>query len=198
MSKSGDRKKRFSAGRRVLVGFGRLPATVLSVADSPSVLGEFAHEVKWEGTGEIRKVLGCDIHPLPGLDEDLPRSGAGSSVQVSLHNSTVGNLNLGSQVGTITTVLSSISAPDSAAFTDALRLLTNALVADPGMQEGDKREVLEALTTLAEEGAKKPEERKMSVVKAVTLWLPQGLAAANNLLTLWEKVGPVVKAHLGL
>jgi pyrimidine deaminase RibD-like protein len=64
-------KKRFSIGRRVLVGMGMLPGTVKSVADVPSVMGEFVHEVLLDGKTETRKVVGCDIHPIPDLDVDL-------------------------------------------------------------------------------------------------------------------------------
>jgi pyrimidine deaminase RibD-like protein len=64
-------KKRFSIGRRVLVGMGMLPGTVNYVADVPSAMGEFVHEVLLDGKTETQKVVGCDIHPIPGLDEDL-------------------------------------------------------------------------------------------------------------------------------
>src|SRR5260370_6866140 len=64
-------KKRFSPGRRVLVGMGMLPGTVKSVDDVPSVMGEFVHEVLLDGKTETRKIVGCDIHPIPNLDADL-------------------------------------------------------------------------------------------------------------------------------
>jgi pyrimidine deaminase RibD-like protein len=64
-------KKRFSIGRRVLVGMGMLPGTVKSVADVPSVMGEFVHEVLLDGKTETRKVVGCEIYPIPDLDADL-------------------------------------------------------------------------------------------------------------------------------
>ena len=64
-------KKRFSVGRRVLVGMGMLPGTVKSVADVPTVMAEFVHEVLLDGHEEARKVLGCEIYPVPDLDADL-------------------------------------------------------------------------------------------------------------------------------
>jgi hypothetical protein len=52
------RKKRFSVGRRVLVGMGMRPATVQAVDDAPSMMGEFAHEVLIDGEPQSRRVLG--------------------------------------------------------------------------------------------------------------------------------------------
>jgi hypothetical protein len=64
-------KKRFSIGRRVLVGMGMLPGTVKSVTDMPSVMGEFVHEVLLDGKTETRKDVGCEIYPIPDVDADL-------------------------------------------------------------------------------------------------------------------------------
>src|ERR1700674_5537182 len=66
-------KKRFSPERRVLVGMGMRPGTVKSVADVPSILGEFVHEVLMDENQETLRVLGCEIYPIPDLDADLPR-----------------------------------------------------------------------------------------------------------------------------
>src|SRR5258708_26729639 len=103
-------KKRFSPGRRVLVGMGMLPGTVKSVDDVPSVMGEFVHEVLLDGKTETLKVVGCDIHPIPVLDSDLPGT---NPPTIHIQNSNVANLNLGSQVGTINAALHSISGGDS-------------------------------------------------------------------------------------
>jgi len=96
------RKQRFSPGRRVMVGMGMKVGTVKTVADHPSVLGEFVHEVLVDGENEPRRVVGCDLQPLPGLDEDLHK---GSLTSIHLENSSIFNLNLGTQVGTINAVV---------------------------------------------------------------------------------------------
>jgi hypothetical protein len=64
-------KKRYSVGRRVLVGMGMLPVTIKSVAEVPSVMGEYVHEVLVDGRKEVQRVLGCEIHRIPDFDEDL-------------------------------------------------------------------------------------------------------------------------------
>jgi hypothetical protein len=71
-------KNRFSIGGRVLVGLGMQPATVQSVADAPSTLGEYAHEVLVDGEQGMRRVLGCDLKPVPdGESPYTPRQTRG-------------------------------------------------------------------------------------------------------------------------
>jgi hypothetical protein len=67
-------KQRFSPGRRVLVGIGMRPGTVKSVAEVPTVMGEFVHDVLMDGEQIAQPVVGCDIHPVPVLDADLRRA----------------------------------------------------------------------------------------------------------------------------
>src|SRR5260370_24532919 len=96
-------KKRFSIGSRVLVGMANRPGTVQSVADTPSVMGEFVHEVLLDAHPDLpQRVVGCDMRRLPPLDADL----RGTNQQtIHIQNSNVANLNLGSQVGTINAAL---------------------------------------------------------------------------------------------
>jgi hypothetical protein len=56
-------KKRFAVGTRVLVGIAQKPGTIISLADQPSVMGEYVHEVRTEH-GE-QKALGCDLELVP-------------------------------------------------------------------------------------------------------------------------------------
>jgi hypothetical protein len=64
-------KRRFSPGRRVLVGIQSRPGKIASVDDQPSVMGEFRHVVAMDADGQVKEVLGCDLQAFPELDEDL-------------------------------------------------------------------------------------------------------------------------------
>lgn len=64
-------KRRFSPGRRVLVGLQSRPGKVVTVDDQPTVMGEFRHVVAMDADGQVKEVLGCDLQAFPGLDEDL-------------------------------------------------------------------------------------------------------------------------------
>ena len=173
------------------------PATVQSVAEAPSTLGEFVHEVLVDGQQQPQKVLGCDIQPLPDLDEDL-RSKGGPTVHIQSSN--VANLNLGSQVGTINAALQTISGGDAQQkeFARALEQLTQAVLAEPALQSAEKQEVMDALSTIAEQAAKKPEARSKGMLKAAVAWLPTAVSAAKNLTELWGTLGPIIKGHLGI
>lgn len=189
-------KKRFSVGRRVLVGMGMRPATVKSVADAPSTMAEFVHEVLVDGDIEVRRVLGCELQPVPDLDEDL----RGHRPAIHIQNSNVANLNVGSQIGVITANLQAISqgGDSQQEFARAIEQLTQAIVSESALQQNQKQEAVEAIATLSQEAAKKPEERSKGTIKALVAWLPTGIAAANNLVTLWDKVGPTIKAYLNV
>jgi hypothetical protein len=188
-------KQRFSPGRRVLVGIGMQPGTVKSVEDVPSVMGEFVHEVVMDGETKATTVLGCDIHPIPALDADLQRV---NPPTIHIQNSNVANLNLGSQIGTINAAIQSISARGDAEFANAIERLTQAVLSESSLRAAEQQEIMQVLSTIATEGAKKPNERSMGIVRAAVAWLPTAVSAANNLLTLWEKVGPIIRSHLGI
>lgn len=174
---------------------GRRTGTVLSVSDQVGFMGEFVHEVMIDGQQQPLRTVGSDLEPLPGLDEDL--AGARSPVHLTVQNSNIANLNLGTQVGTITAALESIShqGGTGSQFADAIKQLTEAVVSQPTMSDAEKREVVDVLSTLAEEGAKQPEQRSMGRLKAAVAWLPTAIAVAANLVALWNKFEPIIRAH---
>jgi hypothetical protein len=193
-----NRKQRFSPGRRVMVGMGMKAGTVRSVADRPSVLGEFVHEVLVDGEDQLRRVVGCDLQPVPGLDEDLQSA---NTPAIHIQNSNVANLNLGSQVGTINAVVHAMKGEGDAqrAVARALEELTQAVLSSQtSLAEPEKLEVLDSLKTIAEQASKKPDERAKGTLKAILGYLPTAISASSNLVSLWEKVGPTIKSYIGL
>ncbi len=191
-------KKRFSADRRVLVGNQSRPGTIVSVDNQPSDMGEFRHIVKLDREGQTLAVLGCDLQAFPELDEDLQQKQP-PVIHLHIENSSVANLNLGNQVGTINAALEVISGQPgpSQEVAEALKQLTEATVAEKALPDSEKQEVVQALSALAEQAAKKPEERSKGSLRAIVSWLPTAIAAAADLTTLWGKFGPVIKAFFG-
>ena len=82
-------------------------------------------------------------------------------------------------------------------FVHAIEELTQAVL-QANLPATEQKEVVEALSTITEQDAKKPEERSMGMIKALVVWLPTAIAAASNLTTLWDKVGPSIKAYFHL
>lgn len=186
---------RYSIGRRVLFGTANQPATVRAVADAPSQMGEFVHELLVDKTQQVLSVLGCDMRPFPDVDEDL----RGVRPMIHIENSNVANLNLGSQIGTINATIQSISKGDDSQreFAHALEEFTQAVVAAT-LPDSTKQEVVEALSTIAEQANKKPEERSRVPIKALMVWIPTALATTHHLVALWDKFGPSIKAFFGI
>jgi hypothetical protein len=192
-------KRRFSAGRRVLVGTRSRFGTIVSVDDKPGDMGEFRHIVTIDQDGHTLPVMGCDLQPFPELDEDL-RQTQPPNIHLHIEKSSVANLNLGSQVGTINAALESISAQQGASPQDlalALKQLAEATVAHPALPPAEKQEIVQALSTLAEQATKKPEDRSKGTLRAVISWIPTSIAAAADLTSLWDKFGPAIRAYFG-
>jgi hypothetical protein len=185
---------RYSVGRRVLFGIANRLGIVKSVGEESVQMGEFLHEIEDQKNHELVKVLGCDIRPIPGFDEDLRMNPT-----INIQNSNIANLNLGSQIGTINASLQQISQGDESQkqFADALQSFTDAVVA-AALGDADKKEVVGALSTIADEATKKPEERSTGTLKAVVAWIPHAIATAAHLTAMWDKFGPVIRAHFGI
>lgn len=192
-------KRRFSIGRRVLVGNQSRPGVVILVDGQPSVMGEFRHEIKLDDNQEVRAVLGCDLQALPGLDEDLKTVNQ-STIHLYVQNSAIANLNLGSQVGTINATLESASGKGDGAeeFAAALKRLTEAVISQESLSNNDKQEMVQALSTIAEQATKKPEDQSKGLVKAILAWIPPVVASTKELASLWEQFGPTIRSYLGI
>jgi hypothetical protein len=133
--------------------------------------------------------------------EILPKKDAeekATVVNLNIQNSNIANLNLGSQVGTINAALEAISTGGSKEFAQALKEFTEAVVAQQHFSDNQKREVIQALSTVAAEAPKKPEERSIGTLKAIIGYIPTAIASATELTELWDKVGPTIKGYLGM
>lgn len=186
---------RYSIGRRVLFGTMNRVGIVKSVDKMPNQMGQFVHELQDENNQEIVNVCGCDIRPFPGFDEDLRMK----SPIIHIENSSIANLNLGSQIGNINASLEQISegGESQTEFAHVLKEFTQAVVSAT-LADANKKEVVEALSTIAEEATKKPDERSKGILKAIVAWIPHALGTAADLTTLWDKFGPTIKMHLGI
>ena len=172
---------RYSVGRRVLFGTTNRTGIVKSVANMPGQMGEFAHDLQDEKTKEVLSVLGCDIRAFPELDEDLRMN----KPVIHIENSNIANLNLGSQIGTINASLQQMSDGNEPQkeFARALQEFTEAVVSAT-LADTQKKEVVEALSTIAEQAAKKPEERSTGILKALVAWVPTAIATTHHLTAL--------------
>ncbi len=124
---------------------------------------------------------------------------AAANATIHIENSNIANLNLGSQIGTITASLNQVVADNQSQkeFAQALQEFTQAVISTT-LPDVDKKEVVETLSTLATEATKKPEERSRGILKAAVAWIPSAISTATQLVTLWDKVTPIIRAYFNI
>jgi polyhydroxyalkanoate synthesis regulator phasin len=159
-----------------------------------------------EARNRMAAVVGCarrDLEIMVRRNEALPKKPVEEKqtvVHLNIQKSNIANLNLGSQVGIINTALETISSGggNQQEFANSIKELIEAIVSQKELKDDQKREAVQALSTVAEEAQKKPEERSTGTVKAIIAYIPTVISSISQLESLWEKVGPTIKGYLGL
>jgi hypothetical protein len=136
-------------------------------------------------------------HRFPLPNPDASTNHVTHHTEVHIHSSTVGNLNLGSQIGTINAALQQISQSDPA-LVEALKTLTEQITESRALRDESKRESVEAIAEILKQAQLKPEERSKFTVRGALDLLMTTVKAVPELALLVEKYWPVIRAHFGL
>jgi hypothetical protein len=173
-------------------GIARIPTVgnILSV----QYVSEVCEERRRVAISTMQKELAIRIGEQEAFPEKVEMAQQ-QPIQVHIQNSTVANLNLGSQVGRINTALATITNEDHAEIAEALKQITEAIAGSAALAESTKKEAIEAISTLAVQAEAKPEEQSTGTVKAILSWLPTAISTAADLATLWNTLGPLIAAH---
>jgi hypothetical protein len=156
-------------------------------------------------TGHVsRQMQGVEARVYRDLELRLLRQAAGLSkgeqmkegIHLTVQNAA--NINLGSQVGTINAAVTVIAEQGQSEVANAIRELSEAILRSNAMQDSQKQEALQVVTDLAKQAEAKPEARSKGTVKALIAGLPTLIKAATDLTALWEKWGPIIRAHFGV
>ena len=110
-------------------------------------------------------------------------------MNINITNSTVGNINLGQQIGHIEAIAKTIASKqggDNQHFAEALRALTDAIKNAQELKDTDKVEAAQALSEIAEQGNVEPQKRSHGKLKALLAGFPTLIAGAAHLTKLWE------------
>jgi hypothetical protein len=181
-------------------------ASMSSIASKPAFRGltsaanyanqEAARELQ-RITGAIRRDLEIEFREREAFPDEIA---ADPRFQLNIHNSNIANLNLGSQLGTITNALQVMSSggEDQKHVAEALKQLTETIVSSSNVGDEQKKEIIQALSTIATEAEREPEKRSIGTIRAIASWLPTMLASAADAITIWDRLGPVIKARFGL
>lgn len=130
-----------------------------------------------------------------GLDavEERTAPPAGASVNIAIHGSTLGQLNLGAVYGNIETHLHAVSGVGANEFKSAAERIIAALRDDTSLTEEVRAQVLGNLDYLSEEASQPPDKRRPDVMKTVLERIPQLLAAADAAKQAWDTWGPTIQ-----
>jgi len=112
---------------------------------------------------------------------------------VTVANSAVGVLNTGS----LSIVGSSIGALNDAGMDEvaaAISEITTAVVKASELDMAQKNELLELVSAIASESALPAEQRRKSVLKILIRAFGGAIGTAAALITIWEKVQPILAA----
>lgn len=166
-------------------------------AGIPDVVDRAAGRLwKNDASGEValiqREIAKLRLQRGLGMEKKRP-----DSIVLNITNSIVGGLNLGSIIGDMNATLTTLEQQGNAELASALKALSEAVAADDNLGSA-RREVLENISVLGEEGAVPAERRRMGVVKAAYKYLGETIAIAGHAAAIWETWGPQIAAFFGL
>jgi len=107
-----------------------------------------------------------------------------------------GNVNFGVQMGEITATANAISeqGPAHTEVATAFKSLADAVEKTTSIQDSQKQEILEAISSLAGQARLKPEERRMGTVKTIFIGMATMLGVSADLTTIWTTYGQAIRA----
>lgn len=175
---------------------------VRSYMTNPSVLFEQTQESLRNQFRELQTTLAKvdvleeipnPVRPATASSATSTRPGPAQAVHVS--HSTIGTFNLGDIQGSIKNKINTL-APSATDFKTALARVLDAAMADPSLDESQKREVLEDLDYLAEQSTLEPAERKIGLAATVLAGLGRVLSFADQANKVWQEWQPIVSGFL--
>lgn len=147
--------------------------------------------------GDIRRDLEIRFREQEAFPRVMESVTMPSPTYLNIQNANISNLNLGTQVGTINTALQVLTTEDHKTVAEAIKELTEGVLKDGRLGDSQKQEAVEALSTLASEAQRGQGHASIST-KALIGWLPTLLGVSADLVTLWDKAGPTLRAFFGL
>ncbi len=103
-----------------------------------------------------------------------------------------GNVNFGTQVGTIEAALTKIVNQGQTDVAIALHDLADGVARTKELQEEQKKEIMEILAELASQAERQAQSRSKGVIRSLMGRLPLAIGLVADLTTLWQAYGPVL------
>jgi hypothetical protein len=114
-----------------------------------------------------------------------------SNIQV--RDSNIGVLNTG-QLVMVGSRISVLAQRGETGLTAALTDLTRAVIESSEVSAEQKNEIIELLSGIASEAVAPRERRRRTVLRSLIQSLATAIGVASGLITIWDKVRPMVEA----
>ena len=163
-------------------------AAYLQFSMLAAISNQLAGEIE-AGTGFIVPVPRTVIPPPPFIGDQLTLN------NINVNDSTVGAIN----TGTIRNLDVSVSMMRDAGkneLASEIANLTQALVDNQELDKSIKNEIAEQLEFLVAQVQVEPKKRTMGLAKSAVAGIRDLLASTTSLMTIWNKVEPLIKAAL--
>ena len=178
---------------------GQILANQLARRRARGAFATCAHT--WRGRLEsvIQKLdwyeVALDAESTP---EARPIAARYRDLHIHIEGSTVGQLNLGPVIGNIETHLNAIQGPSADEVKALIKDLVEQVLQDKELAAETKRDAIESIEFLSASAAEPPEERRLSVVKAVLEATAGLLNAGGSAIVVWQAAEPILHKFFGL
>ncbi len=118
-------------------------------------------------------------------------------VNININNSTVAALNLGTVMGDMNATVATLQGQGDQKLAEAIRALTEAIAKDEKLGD-NRRDAIEALSTIGEQAVLPPAERKTGVVKALLTSLASTLRVGADTAKVWDVFGANIASYFNI
>ncbi len=155
-------------------------------------MAELAHYANYL-TGQMEAIAGIGpVLPRYPVPQPTVLVGPTTFNNIRVDRSTIGAINTGT-IHELDVALGQAKTSGQAEVVEALRRLTEAVLAARDIDARFKSEALEHLAFLASQAATPPEKRKAAVGSAVVEGLERSIASASGIAAIWDAVkGPIL------
>lgn len=116
---------------------------------------------------------------------------------ISISGGQIGVLNTGN-IQSLNQTISNLYTASATDLANNIRDFSRAIIKDEKLNDGQKSEVIEGLDFVAKELFKKPENRKLSILKILIGKISDVTQFTANALTIWQILQPLLEKYLAL
>jgi hypothetical protein len=144
-----------------------------------------------KGTGYLIRHSRVELPRVPFIGDTLTLN------NINVSDSNIGAINTGTiqNLDASITVAKTQGQPDLA---EAINKLAQAIIDNIEINDAMKNEIAEQLAFLMSQVTAKPEDRSKGMIRSILNGLKSSISMVASLLTIWDKVEPLLHAALGI